>query len=258
MKPYSPSWWSGIGLLPLAFCLAVSAVESTEVAPPASVPSGATARGASTTNSTAVLAATNAGPRESGRDRIRDERGPTREGAGAGSPRVDYSSFRLIADRNIFNANRSGRRPASSTGSRPRQVRVETFGLVGTMSYEKGDFAFFDGSSSQFRRVLKPSDSIAGYKIAAISGNGVKLEANGQEIQMKVGAQMRREDEGQWQLSARTESLGNGSSGEVAANSSASTGSNGSSAGADSGAPAGEVNDVLKRLMQQREKEINR
>ena len=81
--------------------------------------------------------------------------------------RVDFDAFRLIAERNIFNPNRSGRR--DYTRREPdRRSRVESFALVGTMSYEKGRFAFFDGTSSDYRKVIGASDQIAGYTLSLI------------------------------------------------------------------------------------------
>jgi hypothetical protein len=63
--------------------------------------------------------------------------------------RSDYTSFRIIAERNIFNPNRSGRAGRNATRREPeKRKRVESFALVGTLSYEKGQFAFFDGASS--------------------------------------------------------------------------------------------------------------
>jgi len=38
------------------------------------------------------------------------------------------------------------------------------------MSYEKGPFAFFEGSSSEFQKVLKQDDTIAGFKIGEFKG----------------------------------------------------------------------------------------
>ena len=47
-------------------------------------------------------------------------------------------------------------------------MQIDFFVLVGTMSYEKGFFAFFDGSHSDYKRVLKREETIAGFKVAAI------------------------------------------------------------------------------------------
>jgi len=133
--------------------------------------------------------------------------------------KLDESAFGIVSERNIFNANRSGGqvRVASSR----RAPRVETFTLVGTMAYEKGVFAFFEGSSSEFSKVLKANSVIAGHKVMDIMSDAVKLEADGKEIDLPVGSQMRREDEGTWHVAAVTAS---GGGGETASSSSSRSG----------------------------------
>ena len=73
--------------------------------------------------------------------------------------RLDLESFRLIWERNIFNPNRTGRYSRTQQYTRRREpdrrAPVESFALMGTMSYEKGNFAFFEGSSSQYQKVLE-------------------------------------------------------------------------------------------------------
>ena len=177
--------------------------------------------------------------------------------------RRDYSAFRIIAERNIFNPNRSGRsgRSAARAASEGR-VATPTFALVGTMCYEQGRFAFFDGSSSEYRKALEPADSIAGYKIAAITPGHVKLEStNGQPIDLAVGMQMKKQDEGDWLLVAGTESS------KSVGHSSASAGSLDPSLAADDKTetaeatdtdPAGPADEVLKKLLQKREQELNK
>jgi len=165
------------------------------------------------------------------------------------SSRLDYSAFRIISDRNIFNPARSSR-SARSGGETPRPAKVDSFTLVGTMAYEKGRFAFFDGSGSEFRKVLKPDGVIAGYKILDIAPGNVKLGRDGRELELRVGTQMRRQEEGEWQQSAQ-------------AGSSPGPGRTASSSGSDSSAAGasgsgGEDNEVLKRLLQKREAEENK
>lgn len=135
---------------------------------------------------------------------------------------LDESAFRLVTERNIFNANRSG---GTVRGPSPRPARIETFTLVGTMAYAKGVFAFFEGSNSEFTKVMKADGVIAGHKLRDIYANGVKLEADGREIELPVGAQMRREDEGTWHV-AETSGRSGGSS--------YASSRNGDSAGRDS------------------------
>jgi hypothetical protein len=160
---------------------------------------------------------------------------------------TNYSSFQIIAERNIFDPNRFARAPRSRGRSISRSAPY--FSLVGTMSSRKGMLAFFDGNDSDYRKVLSPNGDIAGYKVVEITLRGVKLEAAGKPVAMKVGAQMRQADKGEWQLAE---------SGELPA---ATTGNEAPAtdetpaAGPASGAGS-EPNDVLKKLMQQREQEL--
>jgi hypothetical protein len=152
--------------------------------------------------------------------------------------RLDYGSFKLISDRNIFNANRS-RRGGGGAEEAPRHV--DSITLVGTMSYEKGTYAFFDGSSSDYRKVLDRGKSIAGYQLTQIDGDEVKLLAGTNVVELRIGMQLRREEEGEWQV--------------------VSASSNSSLSGSDTSSPSSissssEDDPVTKKLMQQREQEL--
>jgi len=117
--------------------------------------------------------------------------------------RLSYDSFRTISDRNIFNPNRYARRagtPARATTAQPAS-RVESFSLVGVMAYEKGWFAFFDGSKDDYKQALQANEAIGEYQVAQVTPNSVKLALGTNTFDLKVGMQMRREDEGDWFLS---------------------------------------------------------
>jgi hypothetical protein len=157
---------------------------------------------------------------------------------------LDYAAFRVIVDGNIFDPNRTSRRPGA-TRARVAPRSVDSLTLVGIMTYEKGTFAFFDGTSSDYKRALKLTDSIAGYKVTNITPNSVKLASGTNELDLSVGAQLRREEDGPWLLSSQSASY-------AAAPASAST--NPTATGSDA-ASGGAESDVLKRLMQRREKE---
>ncbi len=171
-----------------------------------------------------------------------------------------FESFRVISERNIFNPNRSARSsrsPVRTEMDPERAVRREAFALVGTMSYDQKRVAFFDGTSSEYRRAFHRADTIAGHKIAEISQNYVKLDADGQEVKLPVGMEMRKQGDGEWEIGARSQSTESRSwtrtSGEPA------SASPGVQTNASAGAPSsGEESDILKRLMQQREQEINK
>jgi hypothetical protein len=112
----------------------------------------------------------------------------------------DFETFKIITDRNIFDVNR---RPAVARASRPPPAIVDTFALTGTMSYENGPFAVFDGSSSEYHKVLGPGGTIAGYTVAEISHDIVKLVSGTNEMELKVGTQMRRSEDGKWSVGPR-------------------------------------------------------
>jgi hypothetical protein len=122
--------------------------------------------------------------------------------------RPDFSAFKLITERNIFDPRRSPRYTPRSTRTESRRPsRAEYFTLVGIMSYDaQGPIAFFDGTSSQYQKVLKPAESIAGYKITEIEPAYVRLAVGSNEFQLPVGMQLRRDSEGKWQIAEPADS----------------------------------------------------
>ncbi len=153
---------------------------------------------------------------------------------------VDYSSFRLIADRNIFDPNRF---PHTTRGHRQVSRSAPGFSLVGTMTYTNGLIAFFDGSDPDYRKVLSVNGTIAGYQVTVITLNGVKLSSTNKPVELAVGGQMRWES-GEWQEAGAGELPAPAAETESPAADQPSTSPSTS-----------EPNDVLKKLMQQREQE---
>lgn len=164
---------------------------------------------------------------------------------------TDYAQFsRFIAERNIFDPNRH---PHTRTNyhphPRPHTAGTPTITLVGTMTYQKGVFAFFNGNSSDLKQILTTGGKVAGYTVEHITLKGVKLLGAGQkEIEMKLGDQMQQVGD-QWELTGQGQPPG--SPGTANENSSASADSSPAASSANL-----EGNDVLKRLMQQREQEL--
>jgi hypothetical protein len=154
---------------------------------------------------------------------------------------ADFSAFRAISEKNIFNLNRTARR----RGRNQTRQANDAFYLVGTMSYEKGTFAFFDGTGSEYRKILQKAGAIAGYQVMEITPTSVKLETGGKQVTMKVGTQMHHEDQGGWQLVANSELPVNPAEDVVPADGDTTSSSS-----------SGEPNDVLKKLMQRREQEL--
>jgi hypothetical protein len=163
-----------------------------------------------------------------------------------GVSRPDFQSFNLISERNIFDPTRYPRR--TTEAPRPRSTRTESFKLVGTMISTNGTFAFFDSASSQYKKTAKVGDTIAGYKVAAITHDDVQLSAtNSQAIEMGMGMQMKREEEQPWSLVARIERSANST-----AEATTSSSSEQAKDGAGSAAADGVTDPVMKRLMERR------
>ncbi len=172
----------------------------------------------------------------------------------------DFASFsHFITDRNIFDPNRVPHSYNPNHSYRPSRTRRSSgtpgIQLVGTMSYEKGRFAFFGGNSADLSKVLQAGGKIADYTITEIAADSVQVESADKKEQaiMKIGDGF-RQDNGKW-VFAKAGDLSAVSSTPPAAGASSSSSTD--SAGATPAAPAavGEPNDVLKRLMERRAKE---
>ena len=179
-------------------------------------------------------------------------------GAETNTPsRFDYQAFRVIEERNIFNPNRfkgSSSNGESGRSRRDRQYnRTDSFTLRGTMSYEKGRFAFFEGSNSDYRKALEIDGQIAGYKVAEIGADYVRLENNGKEVALRVGGRMRKSDNG-WAPADGSEAMESSADSDSSAKTEATDSSERSDSTASAVSDGG--NDVLKRLLQKREKEV--
>jgi hypothetical protein len=156
---------------------------------------------------------------------------------------ADYSTFEIIAQRNIFDPNRY---PHSPGYVPPRREGPPTFSLAGTMSYRKGMYAFFTGTRSDYQKAVQEGGTIGDFTVAKISFEGVQLQNAGKKIDMKVGSAMHQEGDG-WDLSlpgawSPSASISTGTETQ-------STNETAPTALPSSGAP----NDILKRLMEQRE-----
>jgi hypothetical protein len=172
----------------------------------------------------------------------------------------DVASFsETIAHRNIFDPHRGPHGTTSSQPDIPSSTEADEIPgiqFVGTMSYEKGEFAFFQGTSAELSQVLQVGDKIAGYSVANITGNSVELKSSdsGEGLELSIGNGFRQSND-KWQFC---------SDGTLQETTSKRTSrqfvlmftQHGTPAPELTGAPPTlEQNDVLKRLMQQREKE---
>ena len=165
-------------------------------------------------------------------------------------PKTDFSAFKIIPERNIFIPNRTPGSRANAEPPPPPRVRgakVEAFVLVGTISYEKGQFAFFDGSASNYKQALAVGGTIAGYTVTEIAPSKVKLQSTNAELEVSIGMQLRREDEGEWKLTGKS---------EIPLTTSDATA--GTSTNAPNTAASSSEDSLLERLRKKREAELNK
>lgn len=130
---------------------------------------------------------------------------PAKVAATNAAPRFDFDSFRVISDRNIFNPSRYPRSSGRPANVEENKVVVDSFTLVGIVCNEKGQFAFFDAANTQYRKTAKPGSHVAGYTVKGIDEMRVVLEHEGAELEMVVGKQMNRQEDGTWVVADRPE-----------------------------------------------------
>ncbi|MEW6237852.1 MAG: hypothetical protein AB1656_20895 [Candidatus Omnitrophota bacterium] len=111
-----------------------------------------------------------------------------------------FDSYRMIWDKNIFNPNRRAMRNAVEAPRPAAPPPEDRISLSGTMIFEEGSFAFFDGSQSDYRRVAKLGDEFAGFRIAAIETEGVILMRENEQLDLPVGKSLIEREKGKWEV----------------------------------------------------------
>lgn len=230
------------------------ATEPDKTATTNSVPSPNSTVGDSTKTNEPATAAKQSGEKQDSRSRERRRR--ERSGASpsesmsesktnaAAFSKSDFAAYKIITDRNIFSPSRTT--PSAVTTETRRVPKVDSFWLVGTMSYDKGDFAFFDGSGGDYRKAIKIPGTIAGHTLTEVTADEVTLEFEGKALKMRMGSQRRREDDGPWESRAGSTML---------ATSTGDSPTSGSESGTESSS-GGAEDEILQRLLKKREQEL--
>ena len=176
-------------------------------------------------------------------------------GAQAAEKVADFDAFRLLRTKNMFDPNRRPARTETASAPRPAPVRENkssSLSLTGTMVTEGKTLAFFTGTRADYSKVLSVGDTIADCKITAIRPAEVEMERGGKPGVLAVGHQLQIE----------------GAPSDVAAVEPAAAPATGAppadpAAPASAGptvapAPSNDKSDVLRRMMERREKEMNK
>jgi hypothetical protein len=146
----------------------------------------------------------------------------------------------------VFDPDRRASRVTEEAPQATAQVSVESLVLTGTMLYEGRAFAFFSGSTPEYRQVLAPGSAIAGFDLVTITTTRVELERDGEHVVLPIGGRLRREGEGNWVASAEADA-------PVVAQEPAASGQS------EVGTPTtGEVSDLMKRMMERRAQQVTR
>jgi hypothetical protein len=163
---------------------------------------------------------------------------------------TNLMAFKIIYERNIFNPNRGPRYSRRNEADAPKPVKIDGFSLVGTLMSDKGAYAFFDGTEARYQAALQTSNKIAGYTVAAITPSFVTLRSPSNSFDLVMNMQMRKQDEGDWELTVAT---GSWNSTNSASSTNATVGASDEEGGNDAAADA-----VMKRLMKKREEELKK
>ena len=163
----------------------------------------------------------------------------------------DYSTFSsFIATRNIFNPDRYPVRGNSSTHHHHTPTGAPFIALVGTMNYQKGMFAFFNGNPAENRKVLQNNEQIAGYTVKEITPGGVVMTSSASNtVRLSIGAQL-RQDGTNWELVASSDAQA------APPDTSASPTEDTSTPAPTAPDPNSAPNDIIKRLMEKRAQEM--
>ena len=178
-------------------------------------------------------------------------------GAQAAEKVAGFDAFRLMRTKNMFDPNRRPARTetASARTTAPvRENKSSTLTLTGTMVTEGKILAFFGGTRADYSKVLSVGGTIADCKITAIKATEVEMERGGKPGTLAVGHQLQIDGAPSDVPAAETTAAAPAAPGAPPADSAAPA-TVGPTAGP---APSNDKNDVLRRMMERREKEMNK
>lgn len=149
----------------------------------------------------------------------------------------------------MFNAHRIGLAPR--TAREGRDVSGDMVTLVGTLIDQKRAVAFFDSADPRYRRVLKEGARLpSGHTLKKVEPDGITISRDNATARVQVTQRLHRMDNGDWEI-LQPES-------GVALASGASAVVDPTKPAAASAMPVIPPNasDALRRLMEQRQKQL--
>jgi hypothetical protein len=213
--------------------------------------------------------------RRSSSDDSQYRRGAPEESRGRGA--AGFEAFGLLELRNIFDSQRQPRvsgyaPPAQATPTAPV---AESFVLRGVLLDQGDAVAFFEGSSPEYNASVKLGGIIGGHKLVEIRTDRVMLTSTRRKMELPVAFQMSHRSGGDWEVTTETTPVissspmlptpAAGAPGTAIAGTSGSLPTPGATRMAPAGSPpaagapapsGGSADDMLKRLMERRRKEM--
>jgi hypothetical protein len=114
--------------------------------------------------------------------------------AWAQSPARGFDSFRLVKMRNVFDPDRRAGRVANQARTQPATAGADYVALTGTLVTPEKSLAFFNGSLPEYNKVLTVGESVAGATILSITPATVELQRAEKKIAVAVGQQLPADD----------------------------------------------------------------
>jgi hypothetical protein len=176
-------------------------------------------------------------------------------GASAQERKPSYDSFKLVRTRNIFDPNRRAMRTESREPRSEGRSRPNWISLTGVMVSNEKSLAFFNSSRSDGRKVAGIGETVADFKIVAITPLQVEWEHAGKRSVLAVGRQIELSGTTVEPVDTAPALPGEDSNASHPADGSATPPA--SSTAPPAGVP-GDKNDVLRRMMERRQKELSK
>lgn len=165
-----------------------------------------------------------------------------------------FEDFAPILSNNVFDAHRqdSARLDAEKERDQQRSIPVDRFALVGTMHNKGQAFAFFTGTKPAFRSVIQVGQKIADHTVVSILNKAVRLSKGDDFFEFAIGMEMSRQGETEeWKLNPNADgSWRSSDSGKLER-----------SKEREQEKPdnlAGDKVDILKQMIQRRQKELDK
>lgn len=186
-----------------------------------------------------------------------------------------FESFGILTMRNIFDPRRqSNQRPAEAPPTTPTLAAppLDRIALEGVLLNQKVAVAFFEGTMPEYNKTLRLGEEIAGHKLAAIHTDRVVLVSGEQKKVLPLAGHLNHQVNGNWEVTTDTtpvysspptsntsetkEAKGTGGTGETKETSSRRRGTDSEDHKPATAPSGGAQDDMLKKLMEKRRKEM--